>query len=126
MTTHRATALFTTTHRGSAALRVAVTACLLVAAAVQFRPSVLAVARVLSDGPVVFGHYHVYVPDVAAQKKFWVEHLGGQPSRFVNAPIEIARFPNIIVLIQKRDAPPPSGPPALGHIALQVANLRAT
>jgi catechol 2,3-dioxygenase-like lactoylglutathione lyase family enzyme len=126
MTIHLSNEHAPSARRAAGVSRRTVIALLLLIAAFLSRTAASAVTRVLSDGPVVFGHYHLYVPDVEAQKKFWVEHLGGQPSRFVNAPIEIARFPSIIVLIQKRDAPAPSSPQALGHMALQVANLRAT
>lgn len=81
--------------------------------------------KVLADGPIVYGHYHLYIPNVDAQKKFWVEGLGGMPpAKLGPLPIDVVKFPNVIIFLSARQSAAPVQTP-IHHIALQVANLRS-
>jgi catechol 2,3-dioxygenase-like lactoylglutathione lyase family enzyme len=89
--------------------------------------SLLAQKRWLNKGePVVYGHYHLYVPDMDAQKKFWTEALGAHATGSKAIPMEAMEYPNALVDLVKRAAPADgSKRTAVAHIALQVPNLRA-
>jgi catechol 2,3-dioxygenase-like lactoylglutathione lyase family enzyme len=90
-------------------------------------PRVLAQGRwVNSGGPVVFGHFHLYVPDFDVQRKFWADGLGGKVSGSKAIPMEAMEFQNVLVDLMKRAAPPEGAKrSSVAHLALQVPNLRA-
>lgn len=79
--------------------------------------------RSASEGPVVYGHHHLIVTDVAAQKRFWIDTLGGAPGAL--GTTEAALFDNVIVLL--RQGTPAGGTKGtiVNHIGFAVPNLRA-
>jgi catechol 2,3-dioxygenase-like lactoylglutathione lyase family enzyme len=79
---------------------------------------------VANDGPVVYGHHHLAVSDVAAHKKFWVDTLGGTLITIPGSGAEAIRFPNVYMLMR---AQPPGGGTkgtSVNHIGFSVPNLR--
>src|SRR5215472_5484011 len=62
---------------------------------------------VAKDGPVVYGHHHLNTTDMAAQKKFFVDTLGGTVVKFGSGdkPQEIIKFPNVLIFFRPMQAP---------------------
>jgi catechol 2,3-dioxygenase-like lactoylglutathione lyase family enzyme len=79
---------------------------------------------VAKDGPVVYGHHHLAVSDVAAHKKFWIDTLGGTLIRIPGSNTEAIRFPNVYILMR---AQAPSGGTkgtSVNHIGFSVPDVR--
>ncbi|MEQ1887368.1 MAG: VOC family protein [Bryobacteraceae bacterium] len=57
---------------------------------------------------VTMGHVHLNVKDVAAQKHFWVDIMGGKP--MANQQLEMIEFPGVYILLrQQTPTAPPDG-----------------
>jgi catechol 2,3-dioxygenase-like lactoylglutathione lyase family enzyme len=85
-----------------------------------------AAAQILVDGegPVVYGHHHLAVSDVAAHKRFWIDTLGGTLVTIPGSGTEAIRFPNVYLLMR---AQPPAGGSkgtSVNHIGFSVPSLR--
>jgi catechol 2,3-dioxygenase-like lactoylglutathione lyase family enzyme len=79
------------------------------------------------DGPVVYGHHHVNTTDVAAQKKFFVDTLGGVAIKVGTNNTEIVKFPNVLIFFRPvQAAPGGTRGTTVNHIGFSVPNLRAT
>src|SRR5262249_22835613 len=78
------------------------------------------------DGPVVYGHHHLTASNLDAQKKFYVDTLGGTAIKIGTNNTEIIRFPNVLIFF--RQAAPTGGTKGstVNHIGFSVPNLRAT
>ena len=82
---------------------------------------------VAKDGPIVYGHHHVNTTDVAAQKKFFVDTLGGVVIKVGTNNTEIVKFPNVLIFFrQVQAAPGGTRGTTVNHIGFSVPNLRAT
>jgi len=84
-------------------------ALLAVAALALAVPSVSrAQILVKGDGPVVYGHHHLNTTNMAAQKKFFVDTLGGK-LRHIGAggarEQDIIEFPNVLIFFRPMQAP---------------------
>jgi catechol 2,3-dioxygenase-like lactoylglutathione lyase family enzyme len=55
------------------------------------------------------GHVHLAVTDIDAQKKFWIDLMGGTLVK--NGPLELIQFPGVYIMLRKVDKPlePPAG-----------------
>lgn len=85
----------------------------------------LAQLTAAKDGPIVYGHHHIYSADVDAQKKFFVDTLGGTPitvGTYTGA--EIVRFPNVLVFIRRQAPTGGSRGTSVNHIGFSVPDLR--
>ena len=74
------------------------------------------------DGPIVYGHHHLNVSNAEASRKFFVDALGGVPTKL--GTIDMIKFPNAMVMLAVR---PPSGGSkgtTVDHFAFSVPNLR--
>lgn len=84
-----------------------------------------------ANQPLAINHYHLSVQNFDAQKKFWIDTLGGRPGGVIpptapGAPPFYVGFPNILVgLIQGKGVGGTQGS-TVDHISFQVANLRMT
>ena len=79
------------------------------------------------DGPIVYGHHHVNTTDVAAQKKFFVDTLGGVLIKVGTNNTEIVKFPNVLIFFrQVKESPGGTRGTTVNHIGFSVPNLRAT
>jgi hypothetical protein len=61
------------------------------------------------DGPIVYGHHHLNTTNMDAQKKFFVDTLGGTLIKIGTNNAEVVRFPNVLiffVLIRRQPAAP--------------------
>ena len=78
------------------------------------------------DGAIVYGHHHLNVTNVDAQKKFFVETLGGVPIKVGTNNLEIVKFPNVFIFFrQVQAAPGGTRGTVVNHIGFSVPNLRA-
>jgi catechol 2,3-dioxygenase-like lactoylglutathione lyase family enzyme len=79
------------------------------------------------EGPIVYGHHHVNTTSVDAQKKFFVDTLGGTLIKVGTNNTEIVKFPNVLVFFrQVQSSPGGTRGTTANHIGFSVPNLRAT
>jgi catechol 2,3-dioxygenase-like lactoylglutathione lyase family enzyme len=78
------------------------------------------------DGPIVYGHHHLNTTDVAAQKKFFVDTLGGRLTTIGTNNTEIVEFPNVLIFFRTNQAPTGgTRGSTVNHIGFSVPNLRS-
>ena len=78
------------------------------------------------DGPIVYGHHHLNTTNVDAQKKFFVETLGGVPVKVGTNNLEIVKFPNVLIFFRTvQAAPGGTRGTVVNHIGFSVPNLRS-
>src|SRR5438034_2480679 len=102
--------------------RSAVVSTLLVLA-----PASRASAQLLSakDGPIVYGHHHLNTTNVDAQKKFFVDTLGGTVVKIGANQQEIVKFPNVLIFFRTTQAPTGgTRGTTVNHIGFSVPDLR--
>lgn len=79
-----------------------------------------------TDARIVYMHHHLYVSNVDAHKKFWVDTLGGTPAgRYPNTQIEIIRFRNVRILLSPQAPTGGTKGTTVNHIGFQVPNIKA-
>ena len=77
------------------------------------------------DGPIVYGHHHLNTTNIAAQKKFFVDTLGGVAIKVGTNNAEIVKFPNVLIFFREvKDAPGGTRGTTVNHIGFSVPNLR--
>jgi predicted enzyme related to lactoylglutathione lyase len=82
----------------------------------------LLVAR---DNPVVYGHHHLNTTDVAAQKKFYIDTLGGTLVKIGTNQQEIIKFPNVLMFFRPMQAPTGGSiGTTVNHFGFSVPDLR--
>jgi catechol 2,3-dioxygenase-like lactoylglutathione lyase family enzyme len=82
---------------------------------------------VAKDGPIVYGHHHLNTTNMDAQKKFFVETLGGKVAKFGANNQEIIEFPNVLIFFRPMQAPTGGTiGTTVDHIGFSVPNLRQT
>src|SRR4249920_602299 len=63
-------------------------------------------AQVLTSGePVVYGHHHLNTTNMEAQKKFYVEALGGKLLKIGANQQEVIAFPGVLMFFRPMQAP---------------------
>src|SRR5262245_55819966 len=70
---------------------------------------------------LTMGHVHLVVKDVDAQKRFFIDTLGG--TLVTNGPLELIQFPGVYVMLRQGEV---SGPPAgtiLNHFGFTVKDM---
>jgi catechol 2,3-dioxygenase-like lactoylglutathione lyase family enzyme len=78
------------------------------------------------EGPVVYGHHHLNTTDMAAQKKFFVDTLGGAVVKIGSGDRaqEIIKFPNVLIFFRPMQAPTGGTiGTTVNHIGFSVPNL---
>ena len=60
---------------------------------------------IVAAGPVVYGHHHFNTTDMAAQKRFFVETLGGTLATIGTNSLEVITFPNVFLFFRPMQAP---------------------
>jgi len=102
---------------------LSMTAALAMAGFAQEARAQLAAAK---DGPIVYGHHHLNTTNVAAQKKFFVDTLGGKLVTVGTNNTEIVEFPNVLIFFRPAQAPTGgTRGTTVNHIGFSVPNLRA-
>jgi catechol 2,3-dioxygenase-like lactoylglutathione lyase family enzyme len=77
------------------------------------------------EGPVVYGHHHLNTTNMDAQKKFFVETLGGTLIKAGTNNAEVVRFPNVLIFFRPMQAPTGgTRGTTVNHIGFSVPNLR--
>ena len=80
---------------------------------------------VAKDGPIVYGHHHLNTTNMAAQKKFFVDALGGTVVKFGANQQEIVKFPNVLIFFRPMQAPTGGSiGTTVNHIGFSVPDLR--
>lgn len=87
----------------SAALLARVTAALL--ALVAAGPAAVFAQTITAEGPVVYGHHHFNTTDMAAQKRFYVDTLGGKLAKIGANDLEVIEFPNVFLFFRPMQQP---------------------
>jgi catechol 2,3-dioxygenase-like lactoylglutathione lyase family enzyme len=79
---------------------------------------------VVKDGPIVYGHHHLNTTDVAAQKKFFVDTLGGKIVTIGENRMEIVEFPGVLIFLRAQAPTGGTRGTTVNHIGFSVPNLR--
>ncbi len=78
-----------------------------------------------TDGPIVYGHHHLNTTNMAAQKKFFVDTIGGKLITIGTNNTEIIEFPGVLIFFRANQAPTGgSRGTTVNHIGFSVPNLR--
>jgi catechol 2,3-dioxygenase-like lactoylglutathione lyase family enzyme len=81
---------------------------------------------IVADGPVVYGHHHFNTTDMAAQKRFYVETLGGSLKTIGTNNLEVITFPNVFLFFRPMQAPTGGTiGSTVNHIGFSVPDLRS-
>jgi len=97
-------------------------AALLVAGSASIASAQLTSAK---EGPVVYGHHHLNTTNMDAQKKFFVDTLGGTLIKVGTNNAEIVKFPNVLIFFRATQAPTGgTRGTTVNHIGFSVPNLR--
>ena len=83
---------------------------------------------VIGEGPVVYGHHHLNTTNMAAQKKFYVDTLGGTV-KHIGAGSEreqdIIVFPNVLMFFRPMQAPTGGSiGTTVNHLGFSVNDIR--
>src|SRR5262249_57713998 len=89
----------------------------------------LAGAQILvaGEGPVVYGHHHLNTTNMDAQKKFFVDTLGGTVVKFGSGDRqqEIIKFPNVLIFFRPMQTPTGGSiGTTVNHIGFSVPDLK--
>jgi lipopolysaccharide export system protein LptC len=57
------------------------------------------------DGPIVYGHHHLNTTNLDAQKKFFVDTLGGTLIKIGTNNTEVVKFPTVLIFFRTNQAP---------------------
>ena len=75
------------------------------------------------DGPIVYGHHHLFVSNVDAHKKFWVDTLGGT-SLTLSSGVQAVKFPNVFLLFRPQAPSAGTKGTTVDHIGFSVPDVR--
>ena len=78
------------------------------------------------EGPIVYGHHHLNASNVEAQKKFFVETLGGKAIKIGTNNTEVVEFPNVLIFFRQQAPTAGTRGSTVNHIGFSVPNLRKT
>ena len=76
------------------------------------------------DGPIVYGHHHLNTANMEAQKRFFVDTLGGSLLKVGTNNLEIVRFPNVLIFFRQQASTGESRGTSVNHIGFSVPDLR--
>src|SRR5262245_64768608 len=99
--------------------------CLSAAATLCSASTAFAQLDAAKEGPVVYGHHHLNTANLAAQKKFFVDTLGGTAITIGTNNVEIIKFPNVLIFFRPNQAPTGgTRGTTVNHIGFSVPSLR--
>jgi catechol 2,3-dioxygenase-like lactoylglutathione lyase family enzyme len=85
----------------------------------------LAQLAAAKEGPIVYGHHHLNTTNMDAQRKFFVDTLGGTSLKIGTNQAEIVKFPNVLIFFRANQAPTGgTRGTTVNHIGFSVPNLR--
>jgi catechol 2,3-dioxygenase-like lactoylglutathione lyase family enzyme len=76
------------------------------------------------DGPIVYGHHHLNASNLEAQKKFFVDTLGGTAIKLGANNVEVVKFPNVLIFFRMQAPTGGTKGTTVNHIGFSVPNLR--
>jgi catechol 2,3-dioxygenase-like lactoylglutathione lyase family enzyme len=80
---------------------------------------------IAAEGPVVYGHHHFNTTDMAAQKRFFVETLGGKLATIGTNNLEVITFPNVFLFFRPMQAPTGGTiGSTVNHVGFSVPDLK--
>src|SRR5688572_28637625 len=80
---------------------------------------------IVAEGPVVYGHHHFNTTDMAAQKRFFVETLGGKLATIGTNNLEVIEFPNVFLFFRPMQAPTGGTiGSTVNHVGFSVPDLK--
>ncbi len=90
---------------------------------------IIARAQILvaGEGPVVYGHHHLNTTNMAAQKKFFADTLGGTVVTIGSGERrqQIIKFPNVLIFFRPMQAPTGGSiGTTVNHIGFSVPDLK--
>jgi catechol 2,3-dioxygenase-like lactoylglutathione lyase family enzyme len=98
---------------------------LLVLAVILPPSKAFAQLTVAKGNPIVYGHHHLNTTNMAAEKKFFVDTLGGKLVTIGTNNTEIVEFPNVLIFFRTTQAPTGgTRGTTVNHIGFSVPNLR--
>ena len=71
---------------------------------------------------VTMGHVHYTVKDVEAQKRFWIDNLGGIEVK--NGPLSMIQMPGVYILFRQGDVTGPQEGAIIDHVSFVVKDLQ--
>jgi catechol 2,3-dioxygenase-like lactoylglutathione lyase family enzyme len=74
-----------------------------------------------NEAGATMGHLHLYVTDVEAHKKFWVEQMGGAAVKL--GPMDVMKFPGVLVFLRKAEPTGGTEGSVVNHIGFLVRDL---
>jgi len=75
------------------------------------------------DAAVAYGHHHINTTDVDAQRRFWVEGLGGRVVGLGEAQREVIAFPNVLVLFSEREHTGGTRESVVNHVGFETRDI---
>ncbi|HZF30837.1 MAG TPA: VOC family protein [Gammaproteobacteria bacterium] len=88
-------------------------------------PVTASAATIAAQGPVVYGHHHLNTTDMAAQKRFYVDTLGGKLATIGTNNLEVIEFPNVFLFFRPMQAPTGGTiGSTVNHIGFSVPDLK--
>ncbi len=98
---------------------------ILSAAALLVASTTGAAQTIVAEGPVVYGHHHFNTTDMAAQKRFFVETLGGTLATIGTNNLEVITFPNVFLFFRPMQAPTGGTiGTTVNHVGFSVPDLK--
>ena len=79
---------------------------------------------VAKDGPIVYGHHHLSASNMDAQKKFFVDTLGGTAIKIGTNNAEIIKFPNVLIFFRQMAPTGGTKGTTVNHIGFSAPDLR--
>jgi catechol 2,3-dioxygenase-like lactoylglutathione lyase family enzyme len=93
--------------------------------AVLATASAASAQTITAAGPVVYGHHHFNTTDMAAQKRFFVETLGGKLATIGTNNLEVIEFPNVFLFFRPMQAPTGGTiGSTVNHVGFSVPDLK--
>ena len=100
-------------------MRLLLTSTLVLALAVAAAPAGAQLATPNADG-ITFGHVHLNVTDIEAQKKIWVEWFDGKVVR--EGPLTTIKLPNFLITMSENEPTGPTQGSVMNHFGFKVRN----
>ena len=97
----------------------------ILALAVLFSASAAQAQVLTTADPVVYGHHHLNTTNMEAQKKFYVETLGGKLLKIGQNQQEVIEFPGVLMFFRPMQAPTGGTiGTTVNHIGFSVPDLK--
>jgi catechol 2,3-dioxygenase-like lactoylglutathione lyase family enzyme len=94
-------------------------------AALVALPALAAAQTIVAEGPVVYGHHHLNTTDMAAQRRFYVETLGGTLATVGTNNLEVITFPNVFLFFRPMQRPTAGTiGSTVNHVGFSVPDLK--